>query len=218
MTHQIWPLFDLRVTTPLVELRYINDELATELALLAAKGIHDSATMPFGMPWSDTPSPQLEQNTLQFYWRCRADTAPKDWSMNFATIVDGQVVGTTALITHEFPTIRQFETGSWLGREFQGKGIGKEMRVASLQLGFIGFAAEHATTGAWHDNKPSLGVTRSLGYVENGHKRMLRRENADRLTLFEMSRADFVARVQRDDITLHGVAACLPLLGLGPPQ
>ena len=152
MIHPIWPLFDLRVTTPRVELRHIDDELATELALLAAKGIHDPATMPFGMPWSDIPSPQLEQNALQFYWRCRAEMCPKDWSLNFATIVDGKVVGTTGLLAKEFPTIRQFETGSWLGREHQGKGIGKEMRVASLQLGFLGFGAEHATTGAWHDN------------------------------------------------------------------
>ena len=214
MTHPTWPLFDLRVRTPRLELRYIDDELATELALLALKGIHDSATMPFGIPWTDVASPQLERNTMQFYWRCRAELTPKDWSMNLATIVDGAVVGTTGLMAHNFPTIRQFETGSWLGRDHQGKGLGKEMRIASLQLGFIGFGAEHATTGAWTDNGPSLGVTHSLGYLENGYKRMLRRDDADKLALFEMSRADFIARLQRDDITLHGVDDCLPLLGL----
>lgn len=214
MTHPVWPLFDLRVTTPRLELRYVDDELATELAALAAKGIHDPATMPFGMPWSDVPSPQLEQNAFQFYWRCRADTSPKDWSINLATLVDGKVVGTTGLITHEFPTLRQFETGSWLGREHQGRGFGKEMRVATLQLGFVGFGAQHATTSAWHDNGPSLGVTRSLGYSANGVRRQMRRDEGDLMQLFEMSRADFVARLQRDDITLHGVAECLPLLGL----
>lgn len=216
MTHPIWPLFDLRVTTPRLELRYLDDELATELALLAAKGIHDPATMPFGLPWSDVPSPQLERNALQFHWKNRAETTPSSWAISLATIVDGTVVGTTGLIAHDFPTIRQFETGSWLGREYQGKGIGKEMRVATLQLGFIGFGAEHAGTGAWYDNQPSLGVTRSLGYTENGYKRMLRRDNADTLALFEMNRADFVARVQRDDISLHGLTECLPLLGLDP--
>ena len=34
-----------------------------------------------------------------------------------------------------FRTLRTFETGSWLGREFQGRGIGKEMRAATL-IGF----------------------------------------------------------------------------------
>jgi len=216
MTHPVWPLFDLQVRTPRLELRYLDDELATEIALLAAKGIHDADTMPFGIPWTDVRSPQLEWNSLQFYWKNRAETTPDSWTISLATIVDGTVVGTTALLTTNFRTLRAFETGSWLGREYQGKGIGKEMRLASLQLGFIGFAAEHATTGAWSDNGPSLGVTRSLGYTENGHKRMIRRETADEMALFEMSRADFLERLQRDDITLHGVAECLPLLGLEP--
>lgn len=214
MTHSTWPLFDLRVRTPRLELRYIDDELATELALLALQGIHDPGRMPFGIPWTDARSPQLERNTMQFYWRCRAETSPKSWSINMATIVDGKVVGTTGLIAHDFPVLRQFETGSWLGREHQGKGIGKEMRVASLHLGFVGFGAEHATTGAWLDNEPSLGVTRSLGYNENGRKRMIRRDDADMLALFEMSRTDFTSRLQRDDVTMHGVDECLPILGL----
>lgn len=214
MTHPVWPLFDLRVRTPRLELRCVDDELATELALLAAKGIHDADTMPFGMPWSDVASPELERNTLQFYWRCRAEMTPKSWSISLATIVDGRVVGTTALMTHDFPTLRQFETGSWLGRAHQGKGFGKEMRVATLQLGFAGFGAERATTSAWHDNEPSLGVTRSLGYAANGHRHQLRRDDSDVMQQFEMSKADFVARLQRDDITLHGVEECLPLLGL----
>ena len=214
MTHPAWPLFDLRVRTPRLELRYLDDQLATELAVLATKGIHDADTMPFAVPWTDVPSPQLEWNSLQFYWKNRAETTPVSWDISLATIVDGTVVGTTALLATNFPTLRQFETGSWLGRDYQGKGIGKEMRIATLQLGFLGFGAEHATTSAWDDNGPSLGVTRSLGYVANGHKRMPRRETADALALFEMNRADFIARLQRDDITLHGVAECLPLLGL----
>ena len=214
MTHSIWPLFGLRVRTPRLELRYIDDELANELVLLALKGIHDPATMPFGIPWTDAPSPQLERNALQFYWRCRAETSPKSWTINLATIVDGVVVGSTSLESTNFPTMREFGTGSWLGREFQGKGIGKEMRVATLQLGFLGFAAEHATTAAWPDNEPSLGVTRSLGYKSNGTRRAMRRYEAGQLHSFEMSRADFTSRLQRDDITLDGVEECLPLLGL----
>jgi len=218
MTHPTWPLFDLRVSTPRLELRYIDDEMAAELALLALKGIHDPDTMPFGIPWSDEPSPTLEHQTMQFYWRCRAATSPAAWTINLATMVDGTVVGSTGLITHNFQTLRAFETGSWLGRQFQGQGIGKEMRLASLQLGFLGFDAEHASTGAWPDNAPSLGVTRSLGYAPNGTRRALRRDQAGVLHTFEMSRADFISRLQRDDITLHGVDGCLGLLGLASDQ
>ena len=214
MTHPAWPLFDLRVRTPRLELRYIDDELATDLVLLALKGIHDPATMPFGIPWTDAPSPLLERNALQFYWRCRAETSPTSWTINLATIVDGAVVGSTTLESTNFPTLREFGTGSWLGREYQGKGIGKEMRIATLHLGFVGFGAEHATTAAWPDNEPSLGVTRSLGYEPNGTRRAMRRDAAGVLHSFEMSRADFTSRLQRDDITLNGVDGCLSLLGL----
>ena len=217
MTHPVWPLFDLRIRTPRLELRYIDDEMAAELALLAARGIHDADFMPFGMPWSLEPSPALERNTMQFYWRCRAEMSPTDWNINLATIVDGAVAGTTALIAKDFPILRQFETGSWLGRAFQGQGIGKEMRVATLHLGFLGLAGEIATTGAWADNGPSLGVTNSLAYTPASQRRGVRQARASVMHHFEMSRADFSARLQRDDIELAGVDACLGLLGLDAP-
>ncbi len=215
MTHPVWPLFDLRVRTPRLELRYVNDEMAAELALLATQGIHDAEFMPFAMPWSTEPSPALERNTMQFYWRCRAEMSPTNWNINLATIVDGKVVGTTALMAKDFPILRQFETGSWLGRAFQGQGIGKEMRIATLQLGFLGLAGDTATTGAWEDNGPSLGVTNHLGYSPVGTRRGVRQARASTMHHFEMSRADFTARLQHSGVELVGVEACLPLLGLG---
>jgi RimJ/RimL family protein N-acetyltransferase len=216
MTHPIWPLFDLRVVTPRLELRYVDDDLCTELAILAAQGVHDPSYMPFSVPWTDAASPELERNTLQYYWRCRADTTPSAWSISLAVLLDGHVVGTTALIANDFPTLRQFETGSWLGREHQGRGIGKEMRHASLQLGFLGFGADWAVTAAFHDNGPSLGVTNRLGYQEQGRRRAVRRNEPSMLVGYEMSRADFVDRLHRNDISLHGIDDCLPLLGLAP--
>ena len=42
------------------------------------------------------------------------------------------------------------------------------MRAAVLHLGFAGFGAERAVTSAFADNPRSLGVTRALGYAENG--------------------------------------------------
>jgi RimJ/RimL family protein N-acetyltransferase len=214
MAHPIWPFYDLRVTTPRLELLPINDETGTELARLAARGVHDPEYMPFGIPWTDVPSPQLERNSLQFQWRWRAEMSPEAWILNFAVAVGGRIVGSTGFITRDYPALRTFETGSWLGREFQGQGIGKEMRTANLQLGFDGFGARFATTAAWDDNEPSLGVTRSLGYTENGHARLTRRGLAARQLRFEMTRAYFLANLRRDDIELRGVDPCLTFLGL----
>lgn len=214
MPHPIWPFFDLRVVTPRLELVPIDDEVGTELALLAARGIHDPGFMPFAFPWTDVASPQLERNTLQFYWRNRAELGPAHWSLNLAAKVDGAVVGSTGMISHDFPGTRRFETGSWLGREFQGRGIGREMRVATLHLGFIGLAGEVATTAAFADNGPSLGVTRSLGYTHSATVEKERRGTPATSLEFEMHRPYFDANLRRDDIHLEGVDACLPLLGL----
>lgn len=207
MGHPYWPPFDLEVRTPWLTLRALTDEVAVELAALAAEGIHEPDFMPFAIPWTRHDSPALERQALQFYWRCRAEMAPGRWNLNFGVVVDDTIVGTTGLIAQDFPRMRQFETGSWLGREFQGRGIGKEMRLAALTLGFVGFGAEWTHTGAWHDNGPSLGVTRSLGYREQGWRRALRDEHApDRLIGFEMRREHFESELRRDDIELFGVA------------
>jgi RimJ/RimL family protein N-acetyltransferase len=217
MTHPIWPLFDLTVRTPRLELRYIDDGLAAELAHLAGRGIHDPAYMPFTLPWTDQLSPQLERSSMQWYWRARAETSPAHWHLTLAAILDGVPIGTTSLDANDFPTLRQFESGSWLGREYQGRGLGKEMREATLHLGFEGLGAEYATTGAWHDNAPSLGVTHSLGYHEEGRRRAVRRGEATEIIAFRMHRDDWLKRLHRDNIVIEGLVPCLPLLGLPLP-
>jgi RimJ/RimL family protein N-acetyltransferase len=215
MTHPYWPLFDLEVRTPRLTMRYVDDELAIALASLAAEGIHDPGFMPFAMPWTRAESPQLERDSLKFFWRSRAETSPTKWMVNFAVIVDGTVVGTSGLMADDFSKARQFETGSWLGRRFQGRGIGKEMRLATLTVGFSAFDAEWATTSAWHDNGPSLGVTRGLGYTELGWQRRLRDDRVgDRLLTFEMGRAHFDEHLRRGDIEVSGTAGARDLLGI----
>jgi RimJ/RimL family protein N-acetyltransferase len=213
MGHPVWPLFDLEVRTPSLTLRYVDDDLAVELTEVAERGVHDPATMPFAIAWTDLPSTERNRQHLQFFWRTRADLQPESWNLEFAVIVDGRPVGTTGMRATEFPALRTFGTGSWLGREFQGRGIGKEMRLATLTLGFDGLGAEFATTGAWSDNGPSLGVTRSLGYDEVGRTRALRRGEPDEQLLFRMG-WDRFATIRRDDIMLHGVDAARELLGI----
>ena len=214
MTHQIWPMFDLRIRTRRLELRAIDDEMAVDLAQLAARGVHDPGFMPFTAEWTDVEPPQLQVNTIQFYWRCRASWTPDDWRLNLAVIEAGTVVGTTELFAKQFGLLRQFETGSWLGREFHGRGIGTEMRIASLHLGFLGLDARLAITAAFDDNPTSLGVTRKLGYQPNGERFHVRRGAPGRALLFSMDRASFEATHQRDDIELINVVPCLPFVGI----
>jgi RimJ/RimL family protein N-acetyltransferase len=213
MTSDHWPLFGLEAHTPRLTLRYLDDELARELVDVAAAGVHDPSFMPFGIPWTDLPSPRLEQEAMRFYWRSRADTTPASWRLLCAVIFDGKVIGASDLFATDFLKLRQFETGSWLGREFQGQGFGKEMRFASLLLGFDGLDAQTAVTSAWHDNAPSLGVTQSLGYEPASRRRALRRGEPVEQLDFIMDRTHWKA-IRPDGMSLHGIEQAREFLGL----
>jgi RimJ/RimL family protein N-acetyltransferase len=210
MVHPHWPLFDLRVTTPRLELRYVDDDLGVQLADLAALGVHDPAKMPFFVAWTDVDPPQLQRNCLKYYWEERAHTSPAAWTLLFAALVDGAVIGLTSIGATDFATSKTFNTGSWIGQQYQGNGLGKEMRLATLHLGFEGFGAEKATTSAFDDNGPSLGVTRSLGYTQTGECERSPRGTPQRSLEFEITRSAFTA----SDVGLHHVEPCLPLLGI----
>src|SRR4051812_34872063 len=202
-----WPLFDLTVRTPRLELRYPDDELALAVAELAIHGVHDPGTMPFLIPWTDAPPGEQERNSLQHFWLTRASWTPATWACPMVVLVDGEVVGAQGMKAENFARTRVFETGSWLGRAFQGRGIGKEMRIAILHLGFAGLGADMARTSAFRDNLPSLGVTRAIGYEPNGESIELRRDTAETQLHFRMTRAQWETR-RRDDIEIEGLEPC----------
>jgi RimJ/RimL family protein N-acetyltransferase len=214
MGSAIWPLFELGVSTPRLQLRYVTDDLGEKLAELAALGIHDPATMPFSEPWTDAQPPELQRNTLRFYWRCRAETASEAWTLNLAAFDDHeQIIGMCCLQSAQFAQSRMASTGSWIGRSYQRRGLGREMREAALHLLFAGLEAEQVVTRAWHDNVASLAVTRSLPYTLVGSGEELRRGHSDTMLTFVMTR-DQWKTIRRNDIELIAVAAARDFLGL----
>jgi len=211
--HPYWPLFDLEVRTPVLTLRYIDDALAVELCDLMQQGIHASGFMPFAVPWSTTPSPEREHDALRHYWGMRATLRPERWTISFAVVRHGAVIGAGGLTAENFRLLRTVETGSWLGLAHQGQGFGREFRHGMLHLAFAGLGAAEATTGAFGDNGPSLGVTWRLGYEPNGVFAGMQGEQRGELYRFRMSRAHWET-IRRDDIELVGVEPVLGFLGL----
>src|ERR1700716_2819412 len=116
---------------------------------------------------------------------------------------DRTVVGVQDIFGSEFRVTRQVGTGSWLGRAYQGRGIGKEMRAAILHLAFAGLEAHCATSGAFEDNPASIAISRSLGYVENGDDIKARRGKSARAIRF-LLRRDVWEQRRRGDIQIHG--------------
>lgn len=206
------PIFALEVRTPRLTLRFPTDDDLVDLAELAVRGVHEPDVKPFEKPWTQVPSPFLERNTLQFFWQQRVTLQGDSPFITMVTVVDGVVVGNQGLVTSGWKGSRTFETGSWIGLEHQGQGIGKEMRIAALHLGFDGFGADRMATEAFADNPKSVGVTESLGYRPNGDVLMPRDGQPTRSVRYVMESADFDP-LRRDDIEIVGAEAVLSMIG-----
>lgn len=210
-----WPLHALRVATPNLELRIPDEALLDELLDLARQGVHDPAHMPFVVPWTDTPPEQFAAMFLQYHWRLQAGFRPDSWVLNFVVLRDGRVVGTQGVEAGDFPTRRSFDTGSWVGRAFQGQGIGLEMRRAVLTFAFEQLGAELANTAAIEGNHASRAITRRIGYEPNGWGFVSPRGVPVREDRFVLTRQRWQESGQRLPISVEGFDdRCRSLLGI----
>ena len=207
------PIIDVRILTKRLELRLPDLELLDELASLAVEGIHSPETMPFGVPWTDQPSPQLARETVRWNLLQLATWKPEAWSCSPVVLHAGRAVGTQGISATSFAFTRSFMTGSWLGRAHQGQGLGREMRAAILHFGFSALGAETALSGAFRDNPASLGVFRSLGYEENGELVVERRGLPAEKVSLRLSRERW-ALTDRPEVHVAGVERCLDFFGV----
>lgn len=208
---RIWPLFGLRLHTPRLVLTPVRDAHLPELIDAALAGIHDPAEMPFSMPWTDAPPDVLPGETAKFLWRSRAAVSPEEWSINFAVLHEGRVVGLQDLAATSFDLLRRVRSGSWLTQSVQGRGLGTEMRAAVLQFAFDHLGATSAASEAVDSNAASLGVSRRLGYTSNGTTLVQARPGqAQELQHVLLHREDF--RSPDWSLDVRGLAAVLPLL------
>jgi RimJ/RimL family protein N-acetyltransferase len=161
------PLLALRISAGPVELRGITDDLLGPIAGLALD-IHDPDYMPFFVPWSRWSAQEMPRVVAQHYWGQRSSFSPAKWSADFAVFYDGELVGVQGFGTSDYLILRTGETGSWLGRRFQGKGIGTAMRQVICAFLFDHAGARRITSAAFTDNPASLAVSRKTGYADNG--------------------------------------------------
>ncbi|MFI6456227.1 GNAT family N-acetyltransferase [Streptosporangium amethystogenes] len=206
-----WPLFKLHLTTPRLELRLPTLEDLDQLADRAAEGIHDPEVMPFIPPWTDVPSNELPRNVVLSNLGEIARWRPEHWCCNFAVIYDGQAIGVQDLSATDFAVTREVHTGSWLGRLYQGRGLGTEMRAAVLHLAFTGLGALSAISAAFEHNSPSLTVSRKLGYQPDGLS--IHNVRGQR-TIAQRMRLDHCAFTSPIPVDIHALEPCLPHFGL----
>jgi RimJ/RimL family protein N-acetyltransferase len=208
-----WPLYRLRLRTPRLELRLADPDDLSALAETAAAGVHDPAVMPFIVPWTRNEPALVARATIQWQWRTLGKWTPEDWELPLVVLVDGVVIGTQDIGAGNFAVLREVHTGSWLGRVHHGQGYGTEMRAAVLHLAFAGLGAQSATTEAFADNHASYGVSKKLGYADDGIARHVVGGEPVVGRRLRLERAGWAAAATVP-VTVEGLEECREMFGV----
>lgn len=198
-----WPPHAIVLTTPSLVLRAMTEADAYALAAVVPEDLEHSPRLPGFSSGA---------NVLQAYWSQLGQWRAEDWVLPFTVVHDDVPIGLQALEGKDFRVRRTVDSYSWLVSSARGRGLGKQMRAAVLSLAFDHLEAKYAITEAWEDNAASLGVSRALGYVDNGVDLHTREGGAGRMQRLILPRAAWTSPVP---VTVSGLEGCLPFFLTG---
>ena len=176
---EVFPPFALQISCAPLELRVLRDDDLPELVELVRRGIHaPSLPMPFLQAWHEEPfapgSPDgFPATSLAWWWRQRATFGPDEWRLALVVRRDGVLVGMQDLHAKDFAQTRTVTTGSWLGRAHHGMGTGTLMRQLAVGFAFDELGADQCESGYIAGNHASAAVSRKVGYIDNGLRRIV---------------------------------------------
>ncbi|WP_062076892.1 GNAT family N-acetyltransferase [Demequina globuliformis] len=199
----LWPAAALRVTAGDLELRWMDDALLARVAEVAGRGVHAPEVMPFYRPWTTGTPEEVARAVLTFQWAQRAHVSPARLVLELGVLWRGEPVGIQGASGGQWGIKREVETGSWLGAEFHGRGIGTRMRIMYLALMFDHLDANYVTSAAFQDNPSSNAVSRKAGYEPDGLLHDVRADKPAMLNRWRMSRERW-AQVRDHDLGLLG--------------
>jgi RimJ/RimL family protein N-acetyltransferase len=205
-------LWAIQLHTPLLELRLPTEDELEELYGVAEAGIHPPDEMPFGIAWTDDLQHDAFVDFHRVAWR---DWSPERWQCNFVTFLEGEPIGTQGVESENFAATRTFETGSWLGQSFQGKGYGTEQRTAVVEFAFRGLGAKAAVTGALFPNVASQRISEKLGYRVTGVSELSPRGEPIQHYDYRLDREDWRCPF---GVEIEGLEPALPLFGATTPR
>ena len=206
------PLFDLRIHTPRLELRFATDADLVRLAKVADEGVTEPDDIFLLTNWDALPLPLIEREMLGQAQQLRTDWQPESrWHAQFVVCVDGEPIGVQELQTSDFTRRRVVETHSWLGEKYQGQGYGTEMRAAVLFLAFEHLGAIRAESGYLEGNTKAVRVSERLGYRANGTKIVIAREC--RIMEYRLLLERESWKREAVPVSVEHVEACLLLFG-----
>ena len=205
-------MFNIRLATADLKLRHLTE---ADLACLADLLPADVEQNPDSTTYAGLTAARNRGAVVhQDYWRALGSWRPQSWALNFGVFRDGQLIGNQGVEGDDFQVLRTVDSFSFLAIEARGRGWGKQMRAAVLALAFGSLGAQFAITSAWTDNRASLGVSRALGYVDNGVTVHRRGDGAGQMRHLRLSRDTWLASRCPQQVTVTGVQECMPYFGL----
>jgi len=204
-----WPLFGIGLRHRDVVLRPMREaDLAPLAAMLPGDVGHDPRLAMFA---SQTFEENERRLFCQGYWRSMGNWDPSDWALHFVVSAGGRTVGVQTLEGANFPRLRTVDSASWLIPAARGHGVGVAMRTAVLGLAFDHLGAVAAISSATLDNAASLGVSRRIGYAENGRSRIVDTSGeVVELQNFLLTAANWPGA----EVTVSGLTPARPWFGL----
>ena len=208
----VWPLFDLRLTCNDTVLRPVRETDLNELARILPDDFeHDpSSGLLLGLDLASNRRRLLFQN----YWRNWGTWSVESWTLDFCVIYQGRVVGIQALEAEHFVELRTVDSGSWLAPDYRGVGLGTSMRIAILGFAFDHLGAQAAITSARFENAASLGVSRRIGYRDNGVSTSRSPSGPCQLQHMRLTRAQWHESSLGDSVLVTGLSGCALYFGL----
>ena len=207
-----WPMFDLRLTTDDLQLRHLTEaDLGPMAAVLPDDLEQDPAATRYPGLDGDT---NRRVEVHQEYWRALGTWRPESWALSFAVFRDGELIGQQGLEGNDFLALRTVDSSSFLIPAMRGRGLGKQMRAAVLALAFGPLGARFAITSAWTDNSASLGVSRALGYADNGVTAHCRDDGAGAMAHMRLTHEQWLASGWANRVEVAGVDDCTAFFGL----
>lgn len=209
---QIWPPYGLVLEAGDLRMTALREADVPEVVDVVAQGIHDPSWTPFLFPWTDAPADELPANYMRFFASTVARTADGHVSLELVVRRGGEVVGMQALNGRDVASTRRLESGSWLGRRFQGEGLGTRMRQMVCAFAFDHLGLDVVTSSAWEDNVASRRVSAKVGYRETGRGEAERRGVMTPEAFFELRPEELVRGP--DEVRATGVGELRRFVGL----
>lgn len=211
MSAWTWPLFDLRIHCRDVNLRpVVEGDLGHLAAILPDDYEHDPRAEM--LPWLNTQQ-NRSRLVYQGHWRSLGTWSPSSWCLDLAVDYQGAIVGIQSLEADNFPALRTVDSGSWLVKSVRGRGVGVSIRMAVLGLAFDHLNALAAVSSARSDNDASLGVSRRIGYTDNGVSRNDAGHGVVELKHMLLSAEGWRSSDLGQQVTVSGYESCRPWFG-----